>query len=262
MSLDQTDGTMAAMTDESGLSFGSAAIHGAKVTAAFDDGRPASDSGMRLLGRAERLGERTGRARAGPADRHPRRHRPSDLESVLDGPFLQQRGALLRYLRARGAGEDAEDLLQDLWLKIHAAADDEGIIEPLPYLYRMAHNLMIDRGRATARRVARDQQYHGLIDIGGNGADPKPSSERIMIARDDVHQIDAVLAGLGARTDHIFRRHRVEGVTQSKIAEELGITLSGVEKHLQKAYRAVLSARSRLTRGEAAHPLEQGRATG
>ena len=43
--------------------------------------------------------------------------------------------------------------------------------------------------------VAPDQQYHGLIDVGGNGADNKPSFERIMIARDDLGQIDDVLAG-------------------------------------------------------------------
>ncbi len=198
----------------------------------------------------------------GAPDRHTRRHLLNELESVLDGPFVQHRAALHRYLRARGAGEDAEDLLQDLWLKINAAADDDRVIEPLPYLYRMAHNLMIDRRRSAARRVARDQQYYDVIDVGGNGADNKPNSERTLVARDDLRQIDGVLAALGARTDHIFRRHRVEGVAQREIADELGITLSGVEKHLQKAYRAVLSARNRLDRGEAALPCEKGQANG
>jgi RNA polymerase sigma-70 factor (ECF subfamily) len=50
----------------------------------------------------------------------------------------------------------------------------------------------------------------------------------------------------GERTDHIFRRHRVEGASQKEIAKELGISLSAVEKHLQKAYRALIDLRRRL----------------
>lgn len=188
--------------------------------------------------------------------------RNGGTDSVLAGAFVHHRAALLRYLRARGAGEDAEDLLQELWLKIDATTHDEKVIEPLPYLYRMAHNLMIDRRRSDARRVARDQHYYGAIDAGKRGADDAPNSERSLLARDDLRQMDGVLAALGARTDHIFRRHRVEGVAQRQIAEELGITLSGVEKHLQKAYRAVLSARMRLERGEAVMPGGKGQADG
>jgi RNA polymerase sigma-70 factor (ECF subfamily) len=51
-----------------------------------------------------------------------------------------------------------------------------------------------------------------------------------------------VLRSLGERTDYIFRRHRVEGIPQRDIAAELGISLSAVEKHLQRAYRAVQAA--------------------
>jgi len=45
---------------------------------------------------------------------------------------------------------------------------------------------------------------------------------------------------LGERTDLIFRRFRLDGVSQQIIGEELGISRSAVEKHLQKAYRRLL----------------------
>ncbi|WP_138921377.1 sigma factor-like helix-turn-helix DNA-binding protein, partial [Novosphingobium pentaromativorans] len=48
------------------------------------------------------------------------------------------------------------------------------------------------------------------------------------------------------RTAWIFRQYRIEGQSQRDIAHELGISLSAVEKHLQRAYKAVLSLRSRL----------------
>jgi RNA polymerase sigma-70 factor (ECF subfamily) len=152
---------------------------------------------------------------------------------VTVGGFLEHRPQLLRYLRARGAADEAEDLLQDLWIR--AASADRGHVEDeLAYLYRMAHNLMIDRRRAAARRERREVDYQ-------NGFDPDepPSAERALVARDQLDRLERTLRGLGERTDRVFRRHRVEGVPQRGIAEELGISLSAVEKHLQKAYRAI-----------------------
>ncbi len=63
MRLDRTDSASITLADESGLSFGSPALHGRKVTAAWDGGRLASDSGMRLFGQAERRGECTDHTR-------------------------------------------------------------------------------------------------------------------------------------------------------------------------------------------------------
>ena len=45
------------------------------------------------------------------------------------------------------------------------------------------------------------------------------------------------------RTADILRRYRVEGQSQKVIAEQIGISLSAVEKHLQRAYRVLLELR-------------------
>ena len=55
-----------------------------------------------------------------------------------------------------------------------------------------------------------------------------------------------MLIGLGERVDRVFRRYRLEGVGQAAIAAELGISLSSVEKDLQKAYRALAELKVRL----------------
>lgn len=153
--------------------------------------------------------------------------------------FLALRPALLRYLRARGAGEEAQDLVQELWLKLDAVppsrADD-----PLAYLYRMAHNLMLDRLRGDVRRRGREtgfQQIRGSVD-------DTPDAEHALLARERLRAVDRALAALGSRSEQIFRRHRIDGVPQRTIAAEFGITLSAVEKHLQKAYRAVAIAQT------------------
>lgn len=162
----------------------------------------------------------------------------------LEAIFLNHRSELLRFLRARGAGDMAEDLVQELWLK--ASADVAGPIQdPLAYLYRAANNLMLDRHRAARRAARRDEDWtdatHGL----GEASDA-PSAEAVLIARDDLRQAERALAELGPRTEAIFRRFRIDGVNQRRIAEEMGLSLSAVEKHLQRAYRALLGVRSRL----------------
>ena len=58
--------------------------------------------------------------------------------------LLNERGRLLRFLAARGAGDEAEDVLQDLWQRV-AATPAQPIAEPLSYLFRAAENMMRDR---------------------------------------------------------------------------------------------------------------------
>jgi RNA polymerase sigma-70 factor (ECF subfamily) len=72
------------------------------------------------------------------------------------------------------------------------------------------------------------------------------SPERILGDALDLHAANRTLAQLGERTELIFRRFRLEGVTQREIASELGLSVSAVEKHLQKAYRALLELKERL----------------
>ncbi len=67
-----------------------------------------------------------------------------------------------------------------------------------------------------------------------------------MIAREQLVQVQAALAKLGPRVDHIFRRYRLDGAGQADIARELGISLSSVEKDLTKAYRMLAELREKL----------------
>ncbi len=168
----------------------------------------------------------------------------SPRASGIEAVFLASREALLRFLRARGAGEEAEDLLQELWMKA-AAGTSAPVAEPLAYLYRTANNLMLDRRRGEVRRLRREREWSDATTMGGGSASAVPSGERVLLARDEVRSLDAALAALGGRTDAIFRRFRLDGVAQQEIARENGISLSAVEKHLQKAYRALLQFRSR-----------------
>jgi len=160
------------------------------------------------------------------------------VASGLSAVLIAHRAALLRFLRARGAGEDADDIMQELWLKVDRMEAAGPIADPRAYLFRMADNLMHDRVRANVRRSSREQAWSETgYDPGGQ--DETPSAERTLAARQRLRQVERALATLGERTQSIFRRFRIDGVTQSRIAQEEGISLSAVEKHLQRAYRTV-----------------------
>lgn len=165
--------------------------------------------------------------------------------SGLEAVFLANRDTLLRFLRARGGGEASEDLLHELWLRA-STAEVGPVAEPLSYLYRTANNLMLDRHRSAVRARRRDQEWSDVAGGAVAGVSDEPSGERVLLARERLRQAETALAALGERVATIFRRYRVDGVSQREIARDLGISLSAVEKDLQKAYRAMIDLRRRV----------------
>lgn len=162
----------------------------------------------------------------------------------LENLFIECRPALARFLRARCGGDlDVEDLLQDLWLKLDGIVVDPA--DAQAYFYRMADNLVTDRRRSAQRRVRRDDAWTAHA-FGEGEASPAPSPEREAIARSELRRVAALFDQLGERTTAIFRSYRIEGEKQDDIAAAHGISRSAVEKHLQKAYRAVLQLRDKL----------------
>ena len=159
--------------------------------------------------------------------------------------FEENREALLRYLRAHGAGDAAEDLLQELWLK--ATASPSGpIASPRSYLFRAATNLMIDRRRSEAQAQRREVEWSGLVDRLPGSAANDPGPERDLDGRRKLALVEAELAKLPSRAVSIFRQHRIEGRTQREIAASMGLSASTIESDLRMVYRLLDELRERL----------------
>ncbi len=159
----------------------------------------------------------------------------------MDAVLLAHRAQLLRFLAAHGAGDAAEDLLQELWIRVTRRPTGP-VANPLAYLYRAANNLMVDRYRAERQARQRD---HAWSEARG-GLDeraPEPDAEDILIARQELGRMDAALAALGERAARCFRRFRLDGVPQKEIAAELGVSISTVEADLRRAYAALIAVR-------------------
>ncbi len=162
-------------------------------------------------------------------------------EGGLSGLFAQHRRELLRFLAARCGGRDeAEDLLQDLWIK--ALAQPAGpIANGRAYLFRMANNLVLDQLRGRQRAMARDRTW--LVEDGGGALSPEdrpdpalPADETIA-RRQEADALRQAIAGLPPGAQRALRLHQLEGLPQGEVAQIMGISRSGVEKHLAVAMK-------------------------
>lgn len=160
--------------------------------------------------------------------------------------FISARPALARFLATRGAqAAECEDILQDIYVKLIEQATGP-VAEPRAYLYRMTHNLLLDRHRAAGRRHQREDAWVGSQTGAFSDRDDRPSIETVLFDRERLATVTDALATLPERSIEILRRYRLDGDTQKTIAHDLGLSLSAVEKHLQRAYRVLLEARRGL----------------
>lgn len=166
---------------------------------------------------------------------------PQGVQQIFD----EHREQLLRYLRAHGAGDAAEDLLQELWVKF-VASPTGPVASPRNYLYRAATNLMIDRRRSEVQAQRREVEWSGLEDRLPDSAANDPGPERDLDGRRRLALVEAALARLPRRAVSIFRQHRIEGRTQREIAAAMGLSASTIESDLRTVYRLLDELRRKL----------------
>ena len=159
--------------------------------------------------------------------------------------FDENRAKLLRYFRAHGAGDSAEDCLQELWLRISSARSGP-VASPLGYLFRAATNLMIDRHRAETQSRQRDHDWSDLAGRLSDSRSHEPNPEQQIVARQQLALVAKGLESLPLRAIDILRRHRIDGLTQREIALEMGLSASTIESDLRQAYKVLIEVKERL----------------
>ncbi|PZU09749.1 RNA polymerase sigma factor [Sphingomonas sp.] len=162
-------------------------------------------------------------------------------ETTLEALYGVHRQELLRFLVARtGDPADAEDILQELWIKAMQPGSAP-IAHGRAYLYRMAQNLIVDRLRETQRRMRRDRAWSdqsvGFVAAGQEPADEAMGAEDIMLEREEAARLASALGTLPDGARRAFELHRIQGLSHGEVAARLGISKSGVEKHMAVAMK-------------------------
>jgi RNA polymerase sigma-70 factor (ECF subfamily) len=142
------------------------------------------------------------------------------------------RRSLTRYFQRRiRETADVEDLVQEVFTRI-VARDNPRPVENLGgYVFQTAASVLADRGR---RRSSRQADGHQEFDPAHHG-DDELDPERVLSGKQSLRAATAALLSLPERTRTIFVLHRLEGYKHREIAEQLGISVSAVEKQIVRA---------------------------
>lgn len=158
----------------------------------------------------------------------------------LEALYGVYRPELLRFLTARtGDATEAEDIVQELWIKARQPAGAP-VANGRAYLYRMAQNLVVDRLREKQRRTRRENVWSEERGGGKPGAEPADTAlnaEQAMLDREETALLASAIATLPAGARQTFELHKIQGLSHGEVAAQLGISKSGVEKHMAVAMK-------------------------
>lgn len=167
-----------------------------------------------------------------------------DEAGGLTAVLLANRPQLIRFFASRtGSPAEAEDVVQEIWLHV-ARADTGPVINPLAYLHRVGMNIVLDRVRERQRRDRREQGWSEVSteQRGGEATDDSPSPDDIVDGRQRARRLATAIEALPPGAGRVFRRHKLDGLSHSEVAAELGISRSAVEKHIAVALRHLRAA--------------------
>lgn len=159
----------------------------------------------------------------------------AELPARLDARF---RGPLMSFfLRRIGDRAEAEDLTQEVFVRLLGAIKGEDVRDADALVFKIAGNLLRDR----ARRVATQSKAHigefddHLVSELTREFIEDHSPERVVLARVEISAVLTALNELGERTKDIYVLFRLEGMKQRQIAELYGIGISTVEREVARA---------------------------
>jgi RNA polymerase sigma-70 factor (ECF subfamily) len=146
--------------------------------------------------------------------------------------------ALRRYFSKRVPSGEIDDLVQEVCVRMQGHATAQPIEHLDRYLFTVAAHVLTDRAR---RRAVRHESERETLEIFRFPTE-ELTPERVLLGREALEVVVAAIADLPTRTRDVFVLHRFEEMSCPSIAEQLGMSVSAVEKHIMKALR-VLHAR-------------------
>jgi RNA polymerase sigma-70 factor (ECF subfamily) len=154
------------------------------------------------------------------------RYQQADATAV---PLLikQLSPQLFRFFASQmGNRNDAEDMLQDLWLRIHQARHTYRPGEPvLPWVYAIARCVRTDNYRQRRRIASREIPMAVL---------PQPSQHRSASSPPPFHDL---VAPLSERQRAVLTMLKVNGMSIDEVACATASTIGAVKQNAHRAYK-------------------------
>ena len=151
---------------------------------------------------------------------------------------------LFRFFASRwGSPADAEDMLQEAWLRIHRVRHTYRPGEPLlPWIYAIARHVRVDGYRKRQRIAGRELAVDVL---------PEPPRSESM-HQSELPAFDELLASLPESQREVVTLLKVNGLSLEEVARATSSTVGAVKQKAHRAYerlRALLEDQERRKPG-------------
>ena len=152
--------------------------------------------------------------------------------SIIFRTFVENNTFLKKFLsRFITSEQDIEDIVQEVYIKAHRAELTKNIEQPKAFLFRIAKNLALDELNKKSRSVTcyiEDCIASIPIEKTASIESENEAQESLKIHCEAIEQ-------LPEKCKQVYLMRKVQGLKHKEIANQLGISLSSVEKHLKLA---------------------------
>ena len=153
---------------------------------------------------------------------------------VLHDRYRQRLFAYVRQMLSAGSRQDAEDVLQDVFVRAYGALrNDNREMNVRAWLYRVAHNRCIDHLRRPVPPAAE------IFEVSRKPLhDPVEEAQR----RDDLRQLVADVGQLPEQQRSALLMREIDGMTYADLANALDVTVPAVKSLLVRARVGLVEA--------------------
>ncbi len=156
---------------------------------------------------------------------------PGEDRPSISAAFIENESFLKRFLRRfLSRPQDIEDVVQNTYLKARCAEEKRVISSPKSFLFRIAQNEALKELRKKSRRIT---DYIEDLD-GPDAIRGAAAAEDEVIARQRLGIFCQSVLEMTPKCRRAFLMCKVYGMSYKDIASQLGITVSGVEKHVAR----------------------------
>jgi RNA polymerase sigma-70 factor (ECF subfamily) len=144
---------------------------------------------------------------------------------------------LHRFFVAQSASRaDADDLLQETWLRIHRVRHTYRAGEPiLPWLYAIARHVRVDHYRKTIRTAAREQKLQEIAS---------PATTHVEESNTD--ELLSLLAPLPESQREVIVLMKLAGMSLEEVARATSSSVGSVKQKVHRAYKTLREKTSRI----------------
>ena len=163
--------------------------------------------------------------------------RSGDKQAFSDLVELYRAELLVHCYRMLGSAQDAEDMVQEAFMRLHAQFDE--VREPRRWLYRTVHNLSLNHRRRADKIVplqsAGEEHSTAVLDP----PDPQPLPDEQIARWEGIGLVRLSLETLDPRGRELIRLKFNEGLSYKEMSARTGLNIGHVGYLLHHAIKAI-----------------------